>query len=77
MSPYKAANGKCARHLLKTVDEVYRVDSYKFIGGAYGKSSERDIMLEMKDNGPVVMSLEPAQDFMYYSSGIYHSVEAA
>ena len=24
-------------------------------------------------NGPVVLSFEPAYDFMYYESGIYHS----
>jgi cathepsin C len=33
-------------------------------------------MEEVKKNGPVVVSFEPAHDFMYYRKGIYHSVEA-
>lgn len=28
-------------------------------------------------NGPVVLNFEPAMDFMYYKSGIYHSLPAA
>lgn len=34
------------------------------------------MMEEIKKNGPIVTSFEPGMDFMYYSSGIYHSVEA-
>jgi cathepsin C len=34
-------------------------------------------MEEIMNNGPIVMSFEPAYDFMYYKSGIYHSVDAA
>merc|ERR1712151_1071101 len=32
-----------------------------------------DIMLELKNNGPIVASFEPAYDFMFYNGGIYHS----
>ena len=32
------------------------------------------MMLELKENGPIVTSFEPNYDFMYYSGGIYHSV---
>ena len=34
-------------------------------------------MEELYKNGPVVISFEPAYDFMYYSGGIYHSVDQA
>jgi len=34
-------------------------------------------MVELMNNGPIVASFEPAYDFMYYTSGIYHSVDAA
>lgn len=34
------------------------------------------MMEEMMENGPIVVSFEPAYDFMYYSEGIYHSVDA-
>ena len=30
---------------------------------------------ELYNNGPLVISFEPAYDFMYYSGGIYHSVD--
>lgn len=33
-------------------------------------------MEEMMENGPIVVSFEPNYDFMYYSEGIYHSVDA-
>lgn len=34
-------------------------------------------MLEIKNNGPVVMNFEPTMEFMYYREGIYHSKDAA
>jgi cathepsin C len=34
------------------------------------------MMKELMDNGPIVVSFEPAYDFMYYHEGVYHSVEA-
>jgi cathepsin C len=49
------------------------VESYKFIGGAYGKSNEREIMEEIYKNGPIVMNFEPQFDFMFYAGGVYHS----
>ena len=33
-------------------------------------------MTEIMQNGPVVLSFEPAADFMYYGEGVYHSVDA-
>lgn len=56
---------------------AYGVKSFKFIGGAYGRSNERTIMEELYKNGPVVLNFEPSFDFLYYSEGIYHSAEAA
>lgn len=34
------------------------------------------MMEEIHKNGPIVVSFEPAMDFMYYQEGIYHSVDA-
>merc|ERR1719379_1871376 len=31
-------------------------------------------MEEIRQNGPLVLGLEPAEDFMFYSEGIYKSV---
>ena len=60
-------------------------ESYQYLGGAYGKSSEKKMMKEIHENGPIVVSFEPGKirffifpgmDFMYYSEGVYHSVDA-
>ena len=51
--------------------------NYRYIGGGYGLGSERAIMMEIYNNGPVIVNFEPTYDFMYYSGGIYHSVDAA
>lgn len=32
-------------------------------------------MLELYNNGPVILNFEPTQEFMYYDGGIYHSVD--
>jgi cathepsin C len=49
----------------------------RFLGGGYGKSSEKAIMQELMQNGPVVVSFEPGYDFMYYQEGVYHSIDAS
>lgn len=74
-SPYKARKGKCSTCDVSKLDETYRVSSYKFVGGAYGKTNERDMMVELMNNGPITVSFEPIQSFMYYSGGIYHDLE--
>jgi len=41
------------------------------VGGFYGYSNEFDMMMEIKDNGPIVVSFAPDEGFDVYSSGIY------
>lgn len=48
----------------------------RFVGGAYGRSNERNMMLEIMNHGPIVVSLEPEYDFLHYKGGIYHSINA-
>ena len=55
---------------------MYKVEDYGYIGGESEKASEREIMLEIMHNGPVVMNFEPTFAFSYYEGGIYHSKEA-
>ena len=38
----------------------------------YGGASASEIMAELQ-NGPVVVSLEPKSDLMYYQGGVYES----
>ena len=71
---YKARNGKCSDSCdLDSLDKTYKLADYRFVGGAYGLSNERNMMEEMLANGPIAVSFEPAYDFMMYESGIYHS----
>merc|ERR1719456_1158835 len=51
----------------------HRVSSFEYIGGYYGGGTELGMMQEVYKNGPVVVSLEPGNDFMYYNQGIYRS----
>merc|ERR1719515_136304 len=56
----------------------YRVDNHRYINSWYGNfnSSVELIKEEMYRNGPVVLSFEPAEDFMFYSGGIYKTAPA-
>ena len=43
----------------------------RYVGGAYGMSNEFDMMKEIDQNGPIVVSFEPDEGFVVYKSGIY------
>jgi len=44
-NPYKGeTTGNCARCNVEKLDKTYGVSDYHFIGGAYGKSNERNMM---------------------------------
>lgn len=49
----------------------FGVDDYYYTGGSYGKSNEENLMKELYENGPVVVSFEPHYSFMMYKSGVY------
>jgi len=51
----------------------YRAVNHHYVGGYYGGSAEEQIRTELVKDGPLVMSFEPKEDFMYYSNGIYRS----
>jgi len=52
----------------------FRADHHRYVGSWYGNSSGVDaIKAELFRNGPLVLGLEPAEDFMFYSEGIYRS----
>jgi len=51
----------------------YRANNYRYVGSFYGNTSTQAIMEELYENGPMVVSFEPAEDFMYYSDGVYKS----
>jgi len=73
-SPFSTGGGSC--QALKGCDlgEVrFRAINHHYVGGYYGGSEEHLIKEELMANGPVVMSFEPREDFMYYKSGVYKS----
>jgi len=73
-SPFSEGGGSC-----KAMPECdlgstrFRAHKHHYVGGYYGGSDEANIKRELVANGPVVMSFEPKEDFMYYKNGIYKS----
>merc|ERR1719310_2162039 len=51
----------------------YRAANHRYVGSFYGNSTSQAIMEELYHNGPLVVDFEPADDFMFYSDGIYKS----
>lgn len=51
----------------------YRASNHRYVGSWYGNSSVESIKEELFKHGPLVLGLEPAEDFMFYSEGIYKS----
>lgn len=60
----------------KVEGKRYRVANHRLIGSYYGNSTSQAMMEEIYFNGPIVVSFEPAEDFMFYSDGIYRSAPA-
>lgn len=55
----------------------FRAANHRYVGNWYGNSSTESIMWELYLKGPMVLSFEPADDFMFYSDGIYQSASPA
>jgi cathepsin C len=54
----------------------YRADNHRYVNSWYGnfvrpQDVEKVVREEMLRNGPVVLSFEPGEDFMFYSDGVY------
>jgi cathepsin C len=50
------------------------VSDYGYLGGFYGASNEEMILKELRVRGPIILSFEPEEDFMYYCSGVYEKI---
>jgi len=51
----------------------FRAAGHRYVGSWYGNSSIDAIKAELFHNGPLVLGLEPGEDFMFYSDGIYRN----
>jgi cathepsin C len=58
-----------------TLKKRYRAANHHLVGGWYGNSSSVPMMLELYNEGPLVVSFEPTDDFMMYSGGVFSQVE--
>eukprot|EP00930_Biecheleria_cincta_P096410 TRINITY_DN88269_c0_g1_i1.p1 TRINITY_DN88269_c0_g1~~TRINITY_DN88269_c0_g1_i1.p1 ORF type:complete len:543 (-),score=111.27 TRINITY_DN88269_c0_g1_i1:49-1677(-) len=57
----------------------YRAGNHRYVGNWYGNhlNAEEAIKEELYHHGPVILGLEPSEDFMWYSDGIYKSPTGA
>lgn len=73
--PYKT-DAKCGVQCDVTkLQKRWRATNHHYIGGYYGASGAGDMMTEMYKNGPFVISFEPSDEFMFYSGGVFESVQ--
>jgi len=49
----------------------FRADKHRYVGGYYGKANAGEMMQELIDNGPMAVGVRVADNFMYYTEGIY------
>eukprot|EP00440_Ansanella_granifera_P064803 gb/GFBE01070263.1/.p1 GENE.gb/GFBE01070263.1/~~gb/GFBE01070263.1/.p1 ORF type:complete len:601 (+),score=177.55 gb/GFBE01070263.1/:1-1803(+) len=57
----------------------FRAGKHRYVGSFYGATHDRvnAIKSELYHNGPIILGLEPGEDFMWYSDGIYRSPKGA
>jgi len=73
-APFSTGGGSCK--VTANCDlggKRYRAHNHHYVGGYYGGSDAESIRQELVKNGPLVMSFEPKEDFMYYNKGVYKS----
>lgn len=68
-------SGECRLQcdLDKLKGKRFRAANHRYVGSWYGNSSVDAIKAELIHGGPLVLGLEPAEDFMFYSEGIYRT----
>jgi len=52
-------------------EENYSVSQFGIVGGAYGKTTELNMMKELRARGPITIAYEAGQGFMGYEEGIF------
>jgi cathepsin C len=75
--PYTEVTGECSKGNTCNINDlkyIYKSRDYKYVGGSYGKCSEKSMLNELYHNGPMVVSFEPDYNFMLYKTGIYHTI---
>lgn len=70
-APYTTKGGCEVKCDPKKLAKRWRAANYRNVGGFYGNSSSAGMMMELHKGGPIVVSFEPSEDFMFYSGGIF------
>lgn len=74
--PYQSKTGSCRDSCdVSKLDYIVKVTDYKYLGGSFGKCTEKLMMEELQKNGPFAVGIEPDYNFMFYRSGVYHTVD--
>jgi cathepsin C len=75
-APYDI-DGKCEIKCdPKKLSKRYRASNHRYVGGFYGNSSSSNMISELYNNGPLVVSFEPTDDFMFYAGGVFTNLNA-
>jgi len=70
--PYIGKDEQCSTP--RTCGRTYVAD-YGYVGGYYGATTEEGMMLELVENGPIVVGIEVTSAFQNYKGGIYHEIK--
>jgi len=70
--PYKGHDDQCTTP--SGCKRTY-VSDYGYVGGYYGATNEEGMMLELLENGPIVIGIEVTAAFHNYKGGIYHEIK--
>lgn len=70
-APYSTSGGCHVKCDPTKLEKRYRAANYRYVGGFYGNSSSALMMQDLYENGPMVVSFEPTEDFMFYAGGIF------
>ena len=71
---YEGDGEKCPKDVLQSSANFW-IRDYFYVGGYYGASTEEKMMREIKDHGPIAVCLQADMGLLFYSHGIYHSME--
>jgi len=74
-APYDVAGSCQIQCDPRTLKKRYHATNHHYVGGWYGNSSSAEMMLELYQKGPLVVSFEPTDDFMFYSGGVFTSLQ--
>lgn len=71
--PHRPHHGRCELQCsTKDIRQTrYRATNHRYVGGYYGMDTEAAMLAELYHNGPLVVSFEPTESFLYYGEGIY------